>query len=97
MALTQTESNALMNNFDFRGRIKVCALKYAKYIYDEATNVPAHNTRSKWARETGQNPEQAAMTLHPLVVMDTAVQDQGDAIDDPGLQSAVENTVNSFF
>ena len=97
MALTQLESSALMNNFEFRGRIKVCVLKYARFILDEAATVPAHNTREKWAREAGQNPDQVSQQLHPLVVMDPAVQDTGDAIDDAGLQGAVENTINSLF
>lgn len=96
MALTQTESNALMNDFDFRGRVKVCLLTYAQYLI--GAPIPgAPNTSERWARETRLNPEQAAMQLHALVVLDPAVQANGKAITDAALQPAVEGVVKSLF
>jgi len=96
MALTYTDSNALMNDFDFRGRIKVAALHYADYIMNEATNTPGHTSRLRWASATFQSPDQAAQSLHSPVVMDPAVQADGAAIIDTNLQSAVENTINKL-
>lgn len=94
--MTYIESAALMNDFEFRGRIKVAALKYADSILIEATTVPAHNTRERWAMETFKNPEQAAMTLHPPTVMDPAVQAAGVDVSDVALQGAVEGVVNKI-
>lgn len=91
--MTYLESAALMNDFDFRGRIKVAALKFADSIFIEPESTPAHNTRERWAMATFQNPEQAAMTLHPPVVMDAAVQTAGKDVADAALQGAVETVV----
>jgi hypothetical protein len=94
--MTYEESSALMNDFQFRGRIKVAALKYADYIMNEANNVQGHNSRENWARRTWQMPEQVATELHPPVVMDANVQSAGAAIDDAALQTAVESVVNKI-
>lgn len=94
--MTYEESAALMNDFQFRGRIKVAALKYAAYIMDEASDVPAHSTRVRWAADTYRNPEMASQTLHSPVVMDSQVQTDGAAITDSNLQSAVEKVVNDL-
>lgn|SRR5262245_57399033 len=96
MPLTYQDSAALMLDADFRGRIKVSCLKYADYILMEAATIPAHNTRVRWANNTFQNPESAAMQVQPPTVMDAAVQDAGAAITDAALQSAVENVVNKM-
>jgi hypothetical protein len=96
MALTYEESNNLMNDFNFRGRIKVAALKFADYILNEADSVPAHRTREKWASDTFRNPEQAAMSLHPPVVMDGAIQTSGAGATDGEVQAAVEGVVNKL-
>jgi len=96
MALSYDESAALMNDMTFRGRIKVACLKFADYILGEAANVPAHNTRTKWAQQTMTMPDGAAGQVAPAVVMDPAVQQDGSAITDSALQSAVENTVNKM-
>lgn len=96
MALTYEQSATLMNDMTFRGRIKVACLKYANYIVGEATTVPAHNTRMKWAQQTLQQPDASALLVTPTTVMDPAVQDQGSAIDDAGLQSATENAINKM-
>ena len=94
--MTYEESSALMNDQVFRGRIKVATLKYSDYILNEAPSTPGHNSRYRWAQNTGQAPEQAAMNIQPMVVMDAAVQDAGAAVTDPALQSAVEGVVNKF-
>ena len=96
MALTYDESADLMLDMEFRGRIKVASLKYATYIMDEATSVPAHNTRAKWAANTMQQPDMTAAGLQPSVVMDASVQTGGKDIDDATLQSAVENVINKM-
>lgn len=94
--MTYLESAALMNDFTFRGRIKVAALKYADSILIEPESTPAHNTRERWAQQTFANPEQAAQMLHPPTVMDPAVQTAGIDVDDVALQAAVEGVVNKI-
>ena len=96
MAITYEESAALMNDFAFRGRVKVACLKYAGSIFIEADNTPAHNTRVKWATNTYQNPEMTASQTQPPTVMDPAVQEAGAAITDGALQAAVEGVVNKL-
>jgi hypothetical protein len=96
MALTYEESAALMNDLPFRGRIKVACLKFADSIVGEPTSEPAHNTRLKWAQNTMNAPDQAAAVAQPPTVMDSAVQEQGAAIDDTGLQGSVEVTVKKM-
>jgi hypothetical protein len=95
--MTYTESAALMQDVEFRGRIKVAALKYADSILNEATSTPASNTRRHWALGTQQQPDNTALLLQPSVVMDAAVQAAGAAIADAGLQGAVETCVNRQF
>jgi hypothetical protein len=96
MALTYEDSALLMKDEVFRGRITVACLKYADYIVGEAASTPAHTTRTKWAQSTMSAPETAAMVVQPTVVMDPAVQQDGAAITDAALQSAVENTINKM-
>jgi hypothetical protein len=92
--MTYKESNDLMNDPEFRGRVKVSALKYADSIIGEPVNTSAHNTRLRWAQRTFQVPEQVAIELQPPVVMDPAVQTDGAAIADAALQGSVETVVN---
>ena len=94
--LSYEESQALMSDITFRGRVKVACLKYASYIMDEAGTVPAHNTRMKWAAKTFQMPDSVAGEVQPPTVMDAAVQEKGAAITDLALQSAVEGVVNKI-
>jgi len=94
--MTYEESAALMQDFAFRGRVKVAALRYADSIMIEASTVPAHNTREKWALGTMQNPEMVAAQLQPPVVMDAAVQADGAEIADAALQASVETVVNKM-
>ena len=96
MALTYADSDQLMQDLQFRGRIKVAALTYAAYISNEATTVPAHNTRLKWSGECMKGPDFMAQQLQPVVVMDPAVQQDGAAITDQALQAAVEDAINQF-
>lgn len=92
--MTYEESAALMSDVNFRGRLKVACLNYASYIMNEPTGTPAHATRIRWAQNTALQPDQAAMQIQPMVVMDPQVQAEGPAISDAQLQTAVETTVN---
>jgi hypothetical protein len=94
--MTYEESALLMTNLDFRGRIKVACLKYAGSIMLEATTVPAHNTRLRWAAQCYQNPDGTAGQVQPPTVMDPAVQTAGPEITDLALQAAVEGVVNQI-
>jgi hypothetical protein len=94
--LDYTASANLMNDPTFRGRIKVSCLHFAVYISGEPLNTPAHNTRFRWAQDCFGNPDGKAMQVQPSVVMDDNVQAQGDAIDDSGLQTAVETAIQNF-
>ena len=102
MAITYEESATLMNDTEFRGRVKVSALKIADSIMLEPITEPAHNTRLRWATSTFQNPEQSAMTLHPPTVMDPAVQDAGldengkSLVSDEALKGAVQASLNKM-
>ena len=96
MALTYSQSSALMQDLDFRGRIKVALLHYASYILGEASTTTAHNSRYKWAQSAYQQPDTTAASLQPPVVMDANVQASGSAVDDPTLQTAVESVINQL-
>ena len=97
MALTYEETAALMKDDVFRGRVGVACTNFARYITDEAANVPAHSTRIKWAQNTLLSPEIAVTQVIPTVCTDTAVQEAGGAaIADAALQSAVETAVNKL-
>src|SRR5262245_26572249 len=96
MALTYEESAALMVDNTFRGRVKVACLKYAAYISNEQANVPAHNTRVKWAQQTMAQPDMVVQQIQPPTVMDDKVQAAGSAVTDENLQTAVETTVNKM-
>jgi hypothetical protein len=96
MALTYEQLATLMNDLTFRGRIKVCVLKYADSILLELNTVPAHNTRERWAMTALQNPDMVATQIQPPVVMDPAVQESGSQITDTALQAAVEGVVNKL-
>jgi len=94
--MTYTESAALMSDPAFRGRVQVAVLKFADSIMIEASSVPAHNTRERWAINTMQNPQMVAMQIQPPTVMDPAVQQDGAAVTDAGLQAAVEGVVQKL-
>jgi hypothetical protein len=94
--LDYNSSAALMNDFVFRGRIKVACLHFATYIAAEPSTTPAHNTRFRWSQATVANPDFAAAQVQPATVMDPDVQAQGDTIDDATLQTAVETAIQNF-
>jgi len=94
--MTYQESQALMTDPAFRGRVKVACLKFADSILIEANTVPAHNTRLKWANQVIQSPDAVATQVQPPTVMDAAVQSAGAAITDPALQASVETTVQKM-
>jgi hypothetical protein len=94
--MTYTESAALMIDMDFKGRIKVAALKFADSIFIEASSTAAHSSRLRWATNTFTQPDMAAGQLQPPTVMDPAVQTSGSEITDAGLQAAVEGVVNKM-
>lgn len=94
--MTYTESNALMNDLEFRGRIQVAGLKFADSIMIETNSVPAHNTRMKWAQTCFQQPQMTAANLQPAVVMDAQVQTDGADITDAALQVSVETVVGKM-
>lgn len=96
MALTYTESAALMQDGTFISRIKIACLTFAEYISNEAGTVPAHNSRLKWAAGVLASPDSAASAIAPAVVMDPAVQAQGATISDADLQTATEIAVNKL-
>lgn len=94
--MTYDESALLMTNLEFRGRVKVSALKYAGSIMIEPTSTAAHNTRVRWAQNCYQQPDMVAGQLQSPVVMDPAVQADGADIADVALQAAVEGVINQM-
>src|SRR5215472_5690634 len=96
MALTYEESAALMRDAIFVERIKVACLQFADYIYGEAPSTPGHTSRLRWSSNTFSAPDAAAAGIAPTVTMDGIVQEQGTAITDTDLQTAVENAVNKM-
>jgi len=94
MALDYAASAELMKDGAFIDRVKVACLKYADFILNEQPDTPAHSTRIRWAQSTTENPDHAAQTLTPPVVMDNQVQQDGATITDAALQTTVETTIN---
>jgi hypothetical protein len=94
--MTYIESAALMNDLEFRGRVKVACLKYADSIMIEASSTPAHASRLRWAQQCFNNPEVTASQVQPATVMDAAVQAAGAQIEDVPLQGSVEAVVNKM-
>jgi len=94
--MTYEESNALMTDLTFRGRVKVACLKYADSIMNEPSSTTAHNSRLRWASQTYQQPDMVATTTQPPTVMDAAVQADGANITDTALQGSVEAVVNKM-
>lgn len=97
MAIDYKATFDLMNDVDFDGRTRIACLHFASYIDGEAEDVPAHNTRMKWAQGAFTNPDVVSAAIMPVLVMDPKVQAAGAAITDVDLQSAVETSVNKTF
>ncbi len=93
MALDYAQLSDLMNDPVFIGRTRIACLHFANYISGEATNVPAHSTRLRWAMGCFQQPTNAAQQVMPALCQDPMVVDQGSAISDPDLQSATETAL----
>jgi hypothetical protein len=96
MALDYFDTAQLMVDQKFMQRTQIACLHFADYISGEADTVPAHNTRARWAQATFANPMQSVQQIMPALVMDAKVQESGEDITDPDLQSAVEATVNKM-
>lgn len=106
MSLTYQESSDLMNDFQFRGKIKTAALTLAAYWLDEAPTVVAHNSHYKWSQSCFQQPDMTAQGLHPPVVMDQGIQGAGlvddgtgkkvSAATDTQIQAAVQAVVEKI-
>src|SRR6266478_6020474 len=97
MALTYSQSAALMKDPTFIDRVKVAVLKYANSIVGEALTVPQHHARLHWAQSAIVGPDNVAQTLAQVTVMDTQVQTDGSAITDALLQGSVETVLNNSF
>jgi hypothetical protein len=82
-----------MNDFTFRGRVKVAILRFADSIMLEAATVSGHNARLRWAVQVFQQPENTAGQIQAPTVMDPGIQSAGSAVTDADLQTAVEATV----
>ena len=96
MAMSYEESAALMVDLAFRGKVKVACLKYADSITNEASTVPAHSSRLRWAEQCYAQPDMVAAQTQPPTVMDPAVQEAGADITDVALQGSVETVINKM-
>jgi hypothetical protein len=81
------ESANLMNNPDFRNRVKASALQYALFIQTQPNN---SNSRANWAQRMLQSPDQMATQLAGGVVMNVNVQQGGENVTDQNLAAAVQ-------
>lgn len=96
MALNYDDANTLMNDNQFKGRVKVACLHFAQYIIGEDPATAAHNTRRKWAEQTYLTPQNSAETVTPGVVQESHVQADGKNVSDVDLQTDVETVVNKM-
>lgn len=94
--MTYSDSAALMNDFDFKGRVKVACLTFATYIMGEPIDTDAHSSRLRWAQQVFQNSDMVASQVQPPTVMTTQVQTDGKNVSDANLQTAVESVVNKM-
>lgn len=94
--LSYEQSAQLMVSQTFVGRVKTACLRFAVSISDEASTVPAHNTRMKWAAQCLQNPSLMAQQVSPGTTLDPAVQSAGSGIPDAALQNAVEACIDNI-
>jgi hypothetical protein len=92
MAMSYEESNALMQDMAFRGRVKVAAVVYAQYL----ALLPATNAQMRWIQTTMSQPDQMAGTLTPPTVMNPDVQAAGPTVSDEVLQAAVQSVANQI-
>lgn len=93
MALNFAQSAALMNNLDFRGRVKVAALQYATALLAQPGS---SNSKASWVQRTMQQPDTTAQVLVPAVVLNVNVQNAGADITDQDLAAAVQATADKM-
>lgn len=92
--MTYEESAQLINDPQFRGRVKVAVLSFAGRIMLQGPGSGlGANGVFRWAQNALQNPDAVAQQVVPTTVMEPGVQSQGPNIDDGGLQFSVENAV----
>jgi len=91
--MTLEESANLMNDLNFRGRVKVAALIYAQYLTLQPNN---SSSAANWIFATLRAPDIAAQTLTPSVVINPNVQNAGALVTDANLQAAVQQVANSL-
>jgi hypothetical protein len=87
MALTLSDSAALINDPTFRGRVKVAAVNYAQYLQLQPS---LSASKSRWIQNTMTQPDQAAQQLTPGVVLNPSVQNAGAAVTDADLKAATQ-------
>lgn len=95
MALTQDESATLMNDFTFRGRVKVCIITYAQYLREQTAS-PLRGSQATWCAQAQGQPDAMAAQLTPLVVLNPNVQAAGGAVTDIDLQAATQAVVDEM-
>lgn len=91
--MTTEESAALMQDPTFRGRVKVCCIRYADAVLIQPPGL-GHVSLVKWSQTVFNQPDMIAGQVQPFVVNDPAVQTEGAAIADAALQTAVETVIN---
>lgn len=89
-------SAPLMEDPEFRGRIRVFVLDYATYIMNEGPSTEGHSARYRWAQGAAGNSMNEAQRIQPMVVMDPGVQQDGKDITDDKLKDSVQTVINKF-
>jgi hypothetical protein len=94
--MTYDESALLMTNLEFRGRVKVSALKYAGSIMIRPTSTAAHNTRIRWAQIVTSNRTWSPTSCNRPSSWTRPFKADSADITDVALQTAVEGVVNQM-
>lgn len=94
--MTNEESAQLIRDPIFIGRVKVSCLKYADSVLAQSGTHPGGNAAQRWALQTFQQPDQAALMVVGATVIDGAVQSAGKDVTDNDLQRAVEVQINKM-
>lgn len=93
MALTYTESAALMKDVAFVDRMKVACVKFANFILIN----PQSPEAAAWAKLVLNQPDKVASVVAVPAVLDVQVQADGAEISDANLQSAAEVAAVRYF
>jgi hypothetical protein len=91
--LTLEQSAQLMNDPEFRGRVKVALLNLAMQTLREANQ---NLSRLRWAQSTITSADTSVVQAIGPVVMQPGVQEKGTEIDDGTLMFATGNALNSI-